>query len=72
MNRSCLHSASAVQIYRSARTRNIAIKIRYDNLKYRDKNPNYDNRNSTSCNLCVRWILHCAVEEWPASGYAQQ
>jgi len=49
VNRSCLHSASAVQIYRSACTGNIAIKIRYDTimLKYRDKNRNYDNRNST-------------------------
>jgi len=26
-----LYSASAVQIYRSTRTENIAIKIRYDN-----------------------------------------
>jgi len=43
-----LHSASAAQIYRSARTGNIAIKIRYEYtiiLKYRDKNRNYDNRN---------------------------
>jgi len=31
VNRSCLHSASDVQIYRSARTGNIAIKIRYNN-----------------------------------------
>ena len=31
VNRSCLHSASAAQIYRSAHIGNIAIKIRYDN-----------------------------------------
>ena len=68
VNRSCLHSASTAQIYRSARIGNIAIKYDTIILKCRDKYRNYDNRDST--NLVSRCMPNMNFQPQLVSGTA--